>query len=473
MITLPAALAALGPHIAPGSGTARAPEDGFEAVMHGLVAPDAGVWAVPVAEAAPAGSDGEEEVVAEGAEDTAAPGEPGPLPVLVPAELAPGLVIRTAGETLDGDRQEAPVEGGRLGAAQPSDRGVLPALPDGELRPGAEGRAPVAGSRQAADPSPAASGPDPVGEAAASGSDPIAVAPPPMPVKAEDTRPARDGLPASQPAADEAKGGAAAPAPVEALARGEVSVEAGRATRSAPAEPKRRAVPVEARIERVGISHGAGDPPGGIPAEPRGARLESQADPVDARRTMPEAALSDRPAEEPSPTESVDALATEVRGDLGPPVPQPKDDAAPAVPRDAQVRSPLVQAALDRILPFRPQEGETLVRLNPHGLGVIEVVVQDARDGGLDVTLRVQNPLVLEALRQERDAVAQALVAPQGGAAGSLSMDLFQSGGGQRGGNLGAGAPTAPQAETGQEQPMTETAPDMPVLRSDHVNILT
>ncbi len=139
-------------------------------------------------------------------------------------------------------------------------------------------------------------------------------------------------------------------------------------------------------------------------------------------------------------------------------------------------RSPLVQAALDRIFPLPAIAGETVVRLNPHGLGIIEVVLQDGRNGALDVALRVQNPLVLEAMRQERDAVAQTFSAAQGAAAGSLSMDLFQSGTGQRGAAPGLPAGRVPAGEAGQEDASEEPQLDRPVLqinRADRVNIVT
>lgn len=139
-------------------------------------------------------------------------------------------------------------------------------------------------------------------------------------------------------------------------------------------------------------------------------------------------------------------------------------------------RSPLVQAALDRIFPLPAVAGETVVRLNPHGLGIIEVVLQDGRNGALDVALRVQNPLVLEAMRQERDAVAQTFSGAQGAAAGSLSMDLFQSGTRQRGAAPGLPAGRAPAGEAGQDDTPEVPQLDRPVpqiSRADRVNIVT
>ena len=150
--------------------------------------------------------------------------------------------------------------------------------------------------------------------------------------------------------------------------------------------------------------------------------------------------------------------------------------AAPATTTSGAVpRSPLVQAALDRILPLPSVAGETIVRLNPHGLGLIEVAVHERQDGGLDVALRVQNPMVLEAMRHERDAVAQAMSSAQGSGSGSLSMDLFQSGTGQRGAEPEArGGFLAASADAGTEPAEAQTEePAMQILHADRVNIVT
>lgn len=280
-----------------------------------------------------------------------------------------------------------------------------------------------------------------------------------------------------------------------------------------PPVPKqeRTAAPVSAEPSR-----GDGRRPRGVPDAPPAATL-AQGRPhasdagqvVDARFTpapassVPEASpvppdraeRSDPPVvADVAPTESSATIpaeaapaadvfsepaGTDVRLDTGlthaPPAPaeQPRDSSA--VPPPAP-RSALVQAAVERLGPLPANPGETVVRLNPQGLGLIEVVIHEGRDGTLDVALRVQNPLVLEAMRQEREAVAQALSTPPGG---SLSMDLFQSGAGQRGGQQqaqsgarGNGGQVAPEAS---DAPHTAEGPPVHSnsSRDDRVNIVT
>ena len=81
----------------------------------------------------------------------------------------------------------------------------------------------------------------------------------------------------------------------------------------------------------------------------------------------------------------------------------------------------------------------------------------------------------LEAMRQERDAVAVVFSAPQGGADGSLSMDLMQSGARQGG---GGSDPRGQTRQAGHPAPEAagEVAADMPerqILSTDRVNIVT
>lgn len=145
------------------------------------------------------------------------------------------------------------------------------------------------------------------------------------------------------------------------------------------------------------------------------------------------------------------------------------------VPEAPTPRSSLVQAAVERLAPLPATPGETVLRLNPHGLGVIEVVIQEGRNGALDVALRVQNPLVLDAMRQEREAVAVVFSAPQGGAEGSLTMDLMQSGTRQG----GAGADTGGQPQKARQLALDIAADETPdatvrqLVSADSINIVT
>ncbi|MDF1716266.1 MAG: flagellar hook-length control protein FliK [Antarcticimicrobium sp.] len=70
-------------------------------------------------------------------------------------------------------------------------------------------------------------------------------------------------------------------------------------------------------------------------------------------------------------------------------------------------------------------EGRTRIELSPRGLGSIEVEISTGSDGALKVVVRAENPTVLNALREERNLLAQAL----GGLdMGSLDLQSFTEG---------------------------------------------
>lgn len=70
-------------------------------------------------------------------------------------------------------------------------------------------------------------------------------------------------------------------------------------------------------------------------------------------------------------------------------------------------------------------EGRTRIELSPRGLGSIEVEISTGSDGALKVVVRAENPAVLNALREERNLLAQAL----GGLdTGSLDLQSFTEG---------------------------------------------
>ncbi|MFA8386165.1 MAG: hypothetical protein ACEPO2_11120, partial [Pelagibaca sp.] len=140
-------------------------------------------------------------------------------------------------------------------------------------------------------------------------------------------------------------------------------------------------------------------------------------------------------------------------------------------------RSAIVPNVVERVAALPREVGETVIHLKPHGMGLIEVSIQQARDGGLDIVLRIQNPMVLEAMQADRQAVAQAIGGQGGAASGSLTMDLFQSGGGQRGAqgdNSGATSrtDTLPTTEELLDN-VTGQASSHQIIQSDHVNIIT
>jgi hypothetical protein len=249
----------------------------------------------------------------------------------------------------------------------------------------------------------------------------------------------------------------------------------------------RRATRSAVRIERVAPGQPALTP-ANHDAKPetfgevldRAAAPVASHEPADPRRAATAPSEDLATSAEPQPVDAaVPAAAeptlSEARADLPAPAIQHTSAASATATSAAVPRSPLVHAALDRILPLPSVAGETIVRLNPHGLGLIEVAVHERQDGGLDVALRVQNPMVLEAMRHEREAMAQAMSSAQGSGSGSLSMDLFQSGTGQRGAEPEAsGGFLAASADAGTEPAEAQTEdPAMQILHADRVNIVT
>ncbi|MEI4472032.1 flagellar hook-length control protein FliK [Frigidibacter sp. MR17.24] len=73
---------------------------------------------------------------------------------------------------------------------------------------------------------------------------------------------------------------------------------------------------------------------------------------------------------------------------------------APADPTPAQQR--LAQSVADQVRGVAIEDGSTRIELRPHGLGQIEIDIAQAPDGTLKVTMRAENPIVLDALRADR-----------------------------------------------------------------------
>ena len=55
------------------------------------------------------------------------------------------------------------------------------------------------------------------------------------------------------------------------------------------------------------------------------------------------------------------------------------------------------------------KEGRTSVSLHPRGLGQIEIDIVTDKDSSLRVVVRVENPMVLQTLRDERQMLATAM----------------------------------------------------------------
>lgn len=140
-------------------------------------------------------------------------------------------------------------------------------------------------------------------------------------------------------------------------------------------------------------------------------------------------------------------------------LPREAEAARPAAPeRPDQVRRPdqsrFAEVLADQIRSAEVSEGRTRIELSPRGLGNIEVDVTDAPDGMLKVVVRADNPAVLNALRDGRDLLAQALGGLGGGALDlqSFSQQGAETGGAGRDGGIAALAePEAEAAATAGE----------------------
>ncbi len=131
----------------------------------------------------------------------------------------------------------------------------------------------------------------------------------------------------------------------------------------------------------------------------------------------------------------------------------PLDQPTPATPKAPA--KPMADALMAQVRSVDVQEGRTTVNLHPRGLGTIEVELIAERDAASKVIVRVENPLVLQTLREERQLLAQTI-----GIADSSVMSFEESATGER---SFAGADDDAQAQgtfatdTSEEQARTHT----------------
>ena len=123
--------------------------------------------------------------------------------------------------------------------------------------------------------------------------------------------------------------------------------------------------------------------------------------------------------------------------------------------------APLVKNVLDRMAEVEISEGKTRILLRPQGLGILELDLTRRADGQLQLAIRVENPLILEALRQEGSALGSFM--------GERGFDL--SGGGA---DLGRYSPPSSLGEASEAAAADETADThSDLLTADRLNILT
>ncbi|GEM_PF-2944269 len=134
---------------------------------------------------------------------------------------------------------------------------------------------------------------------------------------------------------------------------------------------------------------------------------------------------------------------------------------APAAENKAPA-SPLVRNILDRMQELEVSEGKTRILLRPQGMGALEIDILRQADGRIHLAIKVENPMVLDALRNESSALSSFM--------------------GEKGFDLSNGGPdlSSYHRPTQGDEDISSDAPDAEVteietalLDGERVNILT
>ena len=116
------------------------------------------------------------------------------------------------------------------------------------------------------------------------------------------------------------------------------------------------------------------------------------------------------------------------------------------------------------------REGTTRIELSPAGLGDLEIELSPGEGGGLRIVLRAENPLVLAALRSDRDTLL-GLLRDGGAQAGDASLSFEDFGARQGTGRQYRAAPEPPPPATLAD---AEPAKPEPIRRAaGRIDILT
>lgn len=102
------------------------------------------------------------------------------------------------------------------------------------------------------------------------------------------------------------------------------------------------------------------------------------------------------------PVESNPLVLADQASDLKAAAPSPEMQSKPAP-------KPFADALISQVKSVEAKEGRTSVSLHPRGLGQIEIDVVTDKEHGTRVVVRVENPAVLQTLRDERQLLAQGL----------------------------------------------------------------
>jgi len=139
--------------------------------------------------------------------------------------------------------------------------------------------------------------------------------------------------------------------------------------------------------------------------------------------------------------------------------------AAVAVPK--AVPKPFAEALMAQVKSVDVTPGRTTINLMPQGLGNIEIEVIAEKDVTSKVVVRVENPMVLQALRDDRQMLAQAI-----GVSDSNIFDFQERGTGAESQNK------QPQGDAGFDMTGDALGTDVPrqhldVVQDDRIDILT
>ncbi|UWR17462.1 flagellar hook-length control protein FliK [Sulfitobacter sp. M368] len=148
----------------------------------------------------------------------------------------------------------------------------------------------------------------------------------------------------------------------------------------------------------------------------------------------------------------------------------PASAAKLAAPQEAAPKAPpkpFAEALISQVKSVEVSEGRTSVSLHPRGLGNIEIEVVTEKDAASKVVVRVENPAVLQSLRDERDLLAQAIGLSDGSVLEFHDHQPNDPSGGQGGHSRSSG-------QSGETSLTADTAPQhTDVVGDGQLDILT
>ena len=161
-------------------------------------------------------------------------------------------------------------------------------------------------------------------------------------------------------------------------------------------------------------------------SDPAASKADAAPVRTDAQQPVFEAPTGQGPTVQAKPETNLATVAGPIGSAFDPidPILAPRPDAAAiqsldpenavkmAAPQDTAPKAPpkpFAEALISQVKSVEVREGRTSVSLHPRGLGNIEIEVVTEKDTTAKVVVRVENPAVLQSLRDERDLLAQAI----------------------------------------------------------------